>query len=371
MPYYRAYPMGALGMGCPDGCVGYELTANLDFDTDDDGDVDSDDEYWNDGDGWIPLGDEDDPFAATFDGNRHTVANLFINREDTGLVGLFGRTRFGSESIVRRVGMIDADVTGDYAVGALVGSNWGTVELSYAIGSVSGESTVGGLVGYNPGVITRSYAAGSVSGEGTDSWGVGGLAGRNFNWIGGSYAAARVSGVEAVGGLVGRNGNFIILNGRTGGTITASYATGAVTGQDYVGGLAGYNSTGTIVASYATGSVSGTGEVGGLVGNSDYEAAYFSSYWDVETSGVRVGVGSDDANDNGLIDSGESQSIPEAGRSTSVCRRPRTIPASTGHGTWIWTNGPERTAVERPSGRRSLGLREHHAISSPVGGPGR
>ena len=49
MPYYSAYPMGALGMGCPsdDGCSGYELTANLDFDTDDDGDVDSDDDYWN------------------------------------------------------------------------------------------------------------------------------------------------------------------------------------------------------------------------------------------------------------------------------------------------------------------------------------
>ena len=36
MPYYDAFPMGAPEMGCPsdDGCTGYELTADLDFDTD-------------------------------------------------------------------------------------------------------------------------------------------------------------------------------------------------------------------------------------------------------------------------------------------------------------------------------------------------
>ena len=34
MPYYAAFAMGALGMGCPDGCTGYELEADLDFDTD-------------------------------------------------------------------------------------------------------------------------------------------------------------------------------------------------------------------------------------------------------------------------------------------------------------------------------------------------
>ena len=81
MPYYTAYPMGALGMGCPsDGCTGYELTADMDFDTDDDGDVDSDDDYWNGGDGWEPIGEADTPFTADFKGNRRTVSNLFIDR---------------------------------------------------------------------------------------------------------------------------------------------------------------------------------------------------------------------------------------------------------------------------------------------------
>ena len=75
-PYYTAYPMGALGMGCPsdDGCTGYELTEDLDFDTDDDGDFDSDDDYWNGGDGWEPIGEADAPLHCGLQGqSSHRV----------------------------------------------------------------------------------------------------------------------------------------------------------------------------------------------------------------------------------------------------------------------------------------------------------
>ena len=54
---------------------------NLNFDTDDDGNVDSDDDYWNSGAGWDPIGEEDAPFTADFNGNRRTVSNLFIDRD--------------------------------------------------------------------------------------------------------------------------------------------------------------------------------------------------------------------------------------------------------------------------------------------------
>ena len=69
-------------MGCGvDGCSGYELLADLDFDTDGDGAVDSDDDYWNDGDGWEPIGWDSRGFSrffnAAFDGNEHTLSNLF------------------------------------------------------------------------------------------------------------------------------------------------------------------------------------------------------------------------------------------------------------------------------------------------------
>ena len=74
MPYYAAFAMGALGMGCPDGCTGYELEADLDFDTD--GDAARQTRattYWN---AWRPAGSRSEarttPFAATFTGNGHS-----------------------------------------------------------------------------------------------------------------------------------------------------------------------------------------------------------------------------------------------------------------------------------------------------------
>ena len=60
--------------GCPAaGCNGFELTSDLDFDTNEDGQMDSSDGYWNPneegvGEGWVPLGNDRTPyFSAIFD----------------------------------------------------------------------------------------------------------------------------------------------------------------------------------------------------------------------------------------------------------------------------------------------------------------
>ena len=101
--YAAAFPNAATGMGCPtnsddaddNDCIGYELTADLNFDTDGDGAVNWADEYWNSGAGWAPIGG----FAATFEGNGHAISNLYINRTSYG-IGLFGggrRRRGGAE----------------------------------------------------------------------------------------------------------------------------------------------------------------------------------------------------------------------------------------------------------------------------------
>ena len=55
--YDAAFPEGAIGMGCVRiGCFGYELTADLDFDTNGSGAADAGDAWWNDGAGWRPIG---------------------------------------------------------------------------------------------------------------------------------------------------------------------------------------------------------------------------------------------------------------------------------------------------------------------------
>ena len=71
--------------GCPSTCKGYELTANLDFDTNGDGSVDSSDDYYNGGSGWDPLGDGTNAFNTNFYGNGHTISNLRVDRSTSRL----------------------------------------------------------------------------------------------------------------------------------------------------------------------------------------------------------------------------------------------------------------------------------------------
>ena len=270
--YAAAFPGWVDRMACGGlGCIGYELFADLDFDTNGNGVADAGDTYWNHGNGLVPIGSVA-VYTATFEGNGHTISHLLVNRDD--YTGLF--TRAGSSSDIRNVGLINAEVTGSDYVGALVGTNGGTITGSYATGRVSGGSFVGGLAGRSWGTISGSYATGRVSGERY----VGGLAGDQAGrgTISGSYATGRVSGKSFVGGLAGRSW----------GTISGSYATGRVSGERYVGGLAGDQAgRGTISGSYATGRMSGESDVGGLVGWG--VGIITHSYWDTSTSGLETG----------------------------------------------------------------------------------
>jgi filamentous hemagglutinin family protein len=207
---------------------------------------------WDGGKGFLPIADSGaTPFSGTFDGDGHIITGLYINRPtSTNYVGLFGH----SSGVVRNVGLVNGNITGNGFVGGLVGYNYSalaaaSISNSYSTGAVSGYSEVGGLVGENRGSISNSYSAAMITGTG------------NY-----------------YGGLVGNN--------YTGGAISNSYSTGAVTVTgDYVGGLVGYNGTGAISNSYSTGAVSGTGDyVGGLIGGFG-GGAIAGSYWDTQTSG--------------------------------------------------------------------------------------
>ena len=312
--YYSAFPDAITGMGCPfDGCIGFELAANLDFDTNGNGHADAGDAYWNDAAGWEPIASRSGArFTATFDGDGHTIANLYVDRD--GFVGLFGHTEAGSD--IRGVGLVSARVTGSRWAGGLVGYNiLGHITDSYVTGSVSGSSPVGGLVGENTGPITDSYFNGNVNG---DYENIGGLVGLNDSpgGITGSYATGRVSGRGRVGGLVGSNGGGAITgsyatgsvtgsspvgglvgNNDNDSTITSSYATGSVTGSSRVGGLVGLSSESTtITSSYAIGSVTGSSRVGGLIASIDSSSVVISaSYWDTQTTGQTSSADSEDS----------------------------------------------------------------------------
>ena len=374
--YNAAFPNPAAGMGCQlvdhdddavtaktPVCTGYELTQNLDFDTDDDGatytvsatDVvtgDAGDTYYNGGKGWTPMGTHTAPFTATFDGKGYTIANLFIHRTatDTGKVGLFGQ--ISASGIVRELGLTDVNITGPAGAGSLAGSSNGAVTNCYATGSVASLGAVavapiGGLVGLvNGGTITSSYAAVAVSGRTSAGTGrdlIGGLVGKMLGStavITASYATGAVSSGATdakVGGLVG--------NIYKGASIISSYATGAVSGSgsgNMVGGLVGWSGIagGSVTASYATGTVT--------VSNSGYAGSLY---------GLAFLIDITDSYATGAVNAAAVVSI------FGLLGRPDRQPTNS-----YWDTG----ATGQPSGdTRPNGVTNPHGANDPRGGQGK
>ena len=239
--FATAFPGALDGMGCPDSeCFGYELISDLDFDTNGNGRADAGDAYWNDGEGWAPIGhDFEAAFETFFNGGGHTISNLYIDRRDAKYAGLFGNTGFSGSN--------------------WVGLNNNIRDLALVNVDVQGGTYTGGLVGSNGLVIVACSVTGVVSGGGD----VGGLVGDNFS-----------------------------------GTIIASYSTASVADGSNTGGLVGDNFVGRIIASYSIGSVSDYDgvsvfvDVGGLVGsNFGDRGTARDSYWDTQTSGQSESAG--------------------------------------------------------------------------------
>ena len=225
--YSAAFPDASPPLRCFGGCMGYELAADLDFDAEG---------KWNSGLGWEPIGQFFTGFDTTFEGNGHTIANLYINRPFSSSItpALFSDTT--SSAVIRNVGLVWVDVTSSRSINGfgagLVGHNRGTIRACYATGQVRGGK-VGGLVSSNSGALLGNYTAVRVTGQSRHA---GGLAGSNSGTITNSYATGWASGIVA-GGLVGTNS----------GTIIGSYTAGLASG-DTTGGLVGAN-TGRVMAS--------------------------------------------------------------------------------------------------------------------------
>ncbi|UQD99514.1 filamentous hemagglutinin N-terminal domain-containing protein [Bradyrhizobium japonicum] len=264
---------------------------------------------WNGGAGFTPIrgiGDISSYFSGIFDGLGHHISNLTINRPSSDNIGLFGYIDGGT---IRNVGLEGGSVTGNNAVGGLVGSSglwvyggtssvaYNTISNVYNTGNVTGSGAmVGGLVGdaYIT-TISNSYATGTVAGYGA----AGGLGGRVVaSSISNSYATGNVSAVwDGAGGLIGYNIGTWVGPGPADyaiGTVSHSHATGTVTGGVNVGGLLGYSNIGLVTDSYATGNVSGTGSNGGT-GTSAGGLVGFASYSQVERSYATGNVSGVDA----------------------------------------------------------------------------
>lgn len=283
--------------GCPEtGCIGYELTADLDFDTSSDGSFNADDSFWNDGSGFEPIGTSDAPFSAVFEGNGHTLNHFYTNRSGD-YVSFFGKTSSATIQNLTVSGTSSSD--GNYLAGLVSYADGGTLTglhfsgdvtytgteereytaalVAYLLSSslsnsdvtsttVTGHNTVGGLVGFiRQSSISQSHIDGESWVKGNQN--VGGLVG-HANWNNGgiatSYSAAGVKAASYVGGLIGRS-RITPLN--------QVFVVGNVQGESVVGGLLGSDNSSLIANVYVRGKIKSGRDVAGLIGLGEFSGA--------------------------------------------------------------------------------------------------
>lgn len=255
----------------------YVLIDNLDIDTEG-----YDDHVANPATGFDPIGDDEEPFTGTFDGQNNEIQDLLIDTPDKLRAGLFGRTI--ESTTLSKINIVDCEVINDTRAGGLTGRNDGKIKQCSTSGNVTAEDYSGGIAGQNNGEITDSSAEVNVSG----SFQVGGFVGTNSGDITSSSAAGDVTGDEGSrgGGFVGDNngvitdslasgnvdcdrqtGGFAARNTGNNAKIITSSASGDVISNNGAGGFVRYHSGARIEKSWATGDVTGDENVGGFVGS--------------------------------------------------------------------------------------------------------
>ena len=285
--YRESIDSDKITTGCPsDGCRGYELRRDLNFQLFSSYRDTKNKDLWTRGLGWKPIGGFSDAFSARFEGNGYTIFNLLI---DNGVdnIGLF--RKIANSGKISALILSRVNVEGRSQVGSLAGINEGIIiNTTVLSGCLVGEDrNIGGLVGTNKGTIINSdirlesviggnitrprlnsqsancptvEELATIAGSRTSGDEVGGLVGRNEGIIADNSVTTYLLGRNHVGGLVGYNFGLVIKNNDANGTIR---------GDKYIGGLVGTNNLGArIVDSYATGNVSGNLYVGGLAGYS-------------------------------------------------------------------------------------------------------
>ena len=170
---------------------------------------------WRDKEGFAPIAD----FSGSLDGAGFQIFHLKVRSDELEEVGLFAQLRSG---LLQQVVLVNAQLWGSASMGALVGRNeGGRIVNSGATGSLFGGQVAGGLVGINAGTISGS-AAQLTTEPGAQI--AGGLVGRNLTGgsIDTSYAGGSVSGAVQAGGLVADNQGLVT------DSYTTAFVTGKV-----------------------------------------------------------------------------------------------------------------------------------------------
>ena len=279
---------------------------------------------------WEPLGADylnDVVFRGTFDGNGHTIAGLYIHRDDFdgsrfNRQGLFGT--ISPEATVRNLNIKASRIITDGwygSLGLLAGWNRGKIENCHVEGEIEAACCTSGLlvgvssyefggIGLNNGIgrITNSSAVGRIhNSEATFEVSAGGLVGKALvlqDSIIGCTASVSVihegtNRPRYVGGLIGSMSNTVVQDCfACPDTLYASESVGGLVGFmnqksalircraisdlhldiNYLGGLVGRADGGDLTDCHAEGRVISSGDyIGGLAGCSTDTLSYCSA----------------------------------------------------------------------------------------------
>jgi hypothetical protein len=170
---------------------------------------------WDNGAGFVPIGNQTTPFKGKYDGNNKKISNLFINRPTLDDVSLFGVIDYTGR--VFDLNIENPNFTGNNRVGGLVGlignssTNGAAIYGCSVAGTtpLKGATNIGGFCGVarrceiqycssNIGIDKRSDYA-------SDSYSNGGFVGAAYGAavIKDCYAFGTVKGNKETGGFVG------------------------------------------------------------------------------------------------------------------------------------------------------------------------
>ena len=210
---------------------------------------------------WTPIGNFDNKYQGTFDGNGKTISNLYINAT-SAFAGFFGHLAGGN---IKNITFDNAKVnTGNYYTGILAGYAGSCIfENIKTLGncSVEGKDITGGIAGIAVGNISNCENHAEVKGTGS----LGGILGMYYGSDNSITSCANYGAVTGtyrqVGGMVGYFDSGTIQNSANYGDITGRDNVGNLIGEGVICNLNNVLGTGNVTAT------SDTGCAGLLVGN--------------------------------------------------------------------------------------------------------
>ncbi len=208
---------------------------------------------------WKPIGTTV-YFSGTFDGNYHTIENLYMDTNEYLFLGLF--TGIAPTAIIKNLSLDNISIydkinQGSHCTGGIVGWSRGTIlNCGVKSGTITGCTPVGGIVGaatsgsvlscFNKATIKTTYQSVDYNGIG------GGIVGMTENKViiescyNKGNITANSTSCYSLGGIIGH----VASDTTSGSLIKNCYNIGYITiGINKGGIIAGYTSGGTISVS--------------------------------------------------------------------------------------------------------------------------